>query len=313
MKCDKEKIIAVAGPTASGKSELALKLCLKYGGELVCCDSMQIYTGMDIGTAKPTAEERERVVHHMCDFLDPGTAYSAADYARDACRCAEDILNRGKIPVICGGTGLYLDALLFQRPWDESDGHTEIRDRLAAEAAADGAHAMWERLKLVDPESAAAIHQNNIRRVIRALEIYELTGVPKSVLDRRAGNPRYDALCLVLHRSDRSEQNSRIEARVDRMLEAGLADETEMLLKKGVFDGKSTASQAIGYKEMLGYVRGICTLGEAREELITATRRYAKRQDTWFAHREYCRTIEISREHPDPYPEVCELIDGFLK
>lgn len=305
-------VVAVAGPTASGKSDLALRLCREFGGEIVCCDSMQIYRYMDIGTAKPTAAERAEIPHHMCDFLDPGTAYSAADYSADAKKCIDDVIARGRLPVICGGTGLYLDSLLFERPWEEAPGRTGVRERLEREAAEKGNRALWERLREVDPETAGKTHENNIRRVIRALELCELTGVPKSELDRRSGNARYGFLCLVLHRNDRSEQNARIERRVDAMLASGLEAETRMLDGMGVFTEGQTASQAIGYKEMLGYLHGEATLADARERIIVATRQYAKRQDTWFLHKDYSDVIEISAESPDPYPEACGKVRSFL-
>ncbi len=306
-------LIAVSGPTASGKSELAMKLALRFGGEIVCCDSMQIYRGMDIGTAKPTAADRAAVPHHMTDFLDPSSRYSVADYAADAAECVRDICSRGKLPVVCGGTGLYLEALLFERPWTESSGATEVRRRLSEIAShPDGKHMLWERLNEIDPETAASVHENNVRRVIRAIELYETTGIPKSRLDRMSGTPRFCSLVMVLHRADRAEQDRRIERRVDEMFEQGLADETRRLLEQGVFTPGSTAAQAIGYKELVGLIcEGRDTL-EARDAIVTATRQYAKRQDTWFAKKDYARKIEIGPQSPDPYPEAEALTSEFL-
>ncbi|MCQ2353889.1 MAG: tRNA (adenosine(37)-N6)-dimethylallyltransferase MiaA [Clostridia bacterium] len=306
-------LIAIAGPTASGKSALALRLACELGGEIVGCDSMQIYRRMDIGTAKPTAAERMSVPHHMIDFADPDVLYSCADYASDAEKCVEDIHKRGKIPVVCGGTGLYLDSLLFDRPWSESGGQSEIREKLSAEAQKEnGAHILWERLLAIDPESAMKTHENNVRRVIRALEIFELTGIPKSELDRRGGEPRYDHLVFSLCRPDRAEQNARIESRVDEMIRDGLLEETSRLDKEGVFAANVTASQAIGYKEMLGCVRGECTLAEARESLIIATRQYAKRQLTWFGAKDYVHRIDITPESPDPYPAIRKAVKEYF-
>lgn len=306
-------LIAVVGPTASGKSGLAVRLAAELGGELVGCDSMQIYRRMDVGTAKPTDEERAMVRHHMVDIAEPDEAYSCADYAVDAVKCVADIHCRGKLPVVCGGTGLYLDSLLFDRPWSVSGGHSEIRDRLNAEAEKEnGAHMLWERLLKVDPESAGKTHENNVRRVIRALEIYELTGIPKSELDRRGGEARYDHLVLALRWQDRSVQNARIEARVDVMLKDGLLEETASLEHEGVFVGNSTAAQAIGYKEMLGCVRGECTLEQAREALIVATRQYAKRQLTWFGGKEYVRWIDLTEEDPDPYLAAWKAVTEYF-
>lgn len=303
-------LVAITGPTASGKSALAVRLASALGGELVCCDSMQIYRGMDIGTAKPTEAERAAVPHHMVDFLDPCDArgYSCADYAADAVRAVADIHARGKLPVVCGGTGLYLDSLLFERPWNESDGKSGIRERLAREAETDGAHALWLRLEKIDPESAAKIHENNVRRVIRALEIWEQTGRTKSELDRVGGEARYDHLVLFLRRPDREAQNRRIEARVDQMLADGLQAETERLLRAGVFDANRTAAQAIGYKEMLGAVRGEIPTAQAREALIIATRQYAKRQLTWFGAKAYAEPLDITDGVTDVFAEAMERI-----
>lgn len=311
-----KKIIAVAGPTASGKSSLAMKLSERFGAEIVCCDSMQIYKGMDIGTAKPTCEDRRKIPHHMVDFLDPSVKYSCADYASDADKCIAEIHSRGTLPLLCGGTGLYLDSLLFERPFSESIGESDVRERLTAEAEKDGAEAMWKRLEAVDPQSAAATHQNNVRRVIRALEIYELTGKKKSELDALPSLKKYDACVLILHTPDRALQNRRIEERTEIMLREGLIEETQRLLESGALAQNNTATQAIGYKEILGYVRGECTLDEAKEKLIIATRQYAKRQDTWFSgaqYRDYAHRIEITEENPDPFPCAESLVNEFLE
>lgn len=297
----KDKVIAVAGHTASGKTELAIRLAEQLGGEIVCCDSMQIYRVMDIGTAKPTEAERARVPHHIVDFVDPMREYSCAEYVIDAQRAISDIIARGKLPVLCGGTGLYLDALLFERPFDECGGRSELRERLSLEAQREGgAHELHERLRRVDPESAAVIHENNVRRVIRALEIFETTGRKKSELDALPSPARYDILAFELRRTDISERYARIESRCDGMIEAGLADETKKLLRLGIFDKNPTAAQAIGYKEMLGYIRGETSLADARERLCIATRRYAKRQVTWFSAKAYIETVGVTAASPDP-------------
>ncbi len=304
----KSKIIAVVGHTASGKTGLAIALAERLGGEIVCCDSMQIYREMDIGTAKPTPEELARVPHHTVDFVDPMRPYSCADYAVDAEKAIKDILSRGKLPVICGGTGLYLDTLLFERPFDECGGRSDIRERLTREAEELGAHALHQRLREVDPESAEKIHENNVRRVIRALEIYETTGKKKSELDALASPAKYDFLAFELRRTDMNERYARIEARVDEMLASGLLEETKKLLKMGIFEKNPTAAQAIGYKEMLGYVRGEMLLSEARERLCIATRQYAKRQVTWFGAKNYIETVELNPTLPDPTEELVSRI-----
>ncbi len=309
----KNKIIAVAGHTASGKTSLAIRLAEILGGEIVCCDSMQIYRVMDIGTAKPTPEEQARVPHHMVDFVDPMCEYSCAEYAEDAERAIKDIISRGKLPVICGGTGLYLDTLLFERPFDESSGKSNVRDRLAAEAEELGAHALHEKLREVDPESAEKIHENNLRRVIRALEIYETTGRKKSELDAIPSPAKYDFLAFELRRTDMDERYARIEKRCDEMIAAGLLDETKKLLDMGIFEKNPTAAQAIGYKEMLGCVRGEVDISEARERLCIATRRYAKRQVTWFSAKNYIETVGLTDSMPDPTDALAAKVREWLE
>lgn len=309
----KNKIIAVAGHTASGKTSLAIRLAESLGGEIVCCDSMQIYRVMDIGTAKPTPEELARVPHHMVDFVDPMSEYSCAEYAEDAERAIKDIISRGKLPVICGGTGLYLDTLLFERPFDECGGRSDVRERLAAEAEELGAHALHERLREVDPESAEKIHENNLRRVIRALEIYETTGRKKSELDAIPSPAKYDFLAFELRRTDMDERYARIEKRCDEMIASGLLEETKKLLDMGIFEKNPTAAQAIGYKEMLGCVRGEMDLSEARERLCIATRRYAKRQVTWFSAKNYIETVGLTDSMPDPTDALAAKVREWLE
>ena len=308
----KPKIIAVVGHTASGKTGLAIALAERLGGEIVCCDSMQIYREMDIGTAKPTPDELARAPHHTVDFVDPMSPYSCADYAADAEKAISDILARGRLPIICGGTGLYLDTLLFERPFDECGGRSDIRERLEREAEELGAHALHERLAEVDPESAEKIHENNVRRVIRALEIFETTGKKKSELDARSSPAKYDFLAFELRRTDMAERYARIEARVDEMISSGLLAETEKLLGMGIFEKNPTAAQAIGYKETLGYVRGEMSLADARERLCIATRQYAKRQVTWFSAKSYIETVELNPALPDPTDALVSRVLEWL-
>ncbi len=272
----KIKVIAVAGPTASGKSSLALSLADYFGGEVVSFDSMQIYREMDIGTAKATQEERARVPHHMIDVADPSENWSLAEFADAAHAAIADIAARGKLPVLCGGTGLYLDNILFDTKLSEAPGDPLYRDSLA-EISNEELHS---RLMAVDPASAEAIHMNNRRRVIRALEIFHSTGKTKSEWDAasRVKTPRYDAFILGLYASDRAYLYRRIEERVDEMMDRGLAEEVRRLAPAL----GSTAAQAIGYKEILRGLNGECSMEQAVEDLKTATRRYAKRQMTWF-------------------------------
>jgi tRNA dimethylallyltransferase len=309
----KPRILAVCGPTASGKTALSIELAKRHNGEIISCDSMQIYRGMDIGTAKPTEEEKCGIPHHLIDIVDPSEPFSAADYAPLAKAAIADILSRGKLPIVCGGTGLYLDALLFERPFDECGGRSEVRERLEREAEEFGAHALHLRLQEVDPESAERIHENNVRRVIRALEIFETTGKKKSELDALESPAKYDFRAFELRRTDMDERYARIGARVDEMIACGLLDETKKLLEMGIFEKNPTAAQAIGYKEILGYVRGEMSLADARERLCIATRQYAKRQVTWFGAKKYIETVELRPDLPDPTDTLCARIAEWLE
>lgn len=289
------KLPIVVGPTASGKSALALAIAEEVGGEIVSCDSMQIYRRMNIGTAKPTEEEMSRVRHHMIDVVEPWENFSCADYARLAEKAIEDIISRGKTPIICGGTGLYLDALLRGGLPEIADSDEDYRTELCALLERDGAEKLHSMLAEIDPESAAAIHMNNTKRVIRALEIYRTSGRKKSELDRENSSldGKYEPLAVGLFYPDRQVLYDRINKRVDMMVEEGLLDEVRALESEGVFERSKTASGAIGYKEFLGYLRGEMSLEAAIEDLKMATRRYAKRQCTWFFAKDYVQKIEI--------------------
>lgn len=281
------RLPAVVGPTASGKTSLAIAVGRRLGCEIISCDSMQIYREMDIGTAKPTAAERAALPHHLLDFLPPGTPYSAADYAADAYRTVEEILSRGRLPLFCGGTGLYLEAAA--RGGEEQEtipGATAIRASLQKEANEQGADALWQRLQEVDPAAAAATHKNNTRRVIRALEVYLATGVPKTEWDARTRRrpPVLSVVPLMLTYPDRTLLYRRIDERVALMLQSGLVEEARGLYERGLLSPGTTAAQAIGYKELLPHLAGTCARQTAVEALCLATRHYAKRQLTWFAH-----------------------------
>ncbi len=296
---DTIKIYAVVGPTASGKSALALALAEKYGGEIVSCDSMQIYKRMNIGTAKPTKEELLRVPHHMIDICEPTESFSCADFVSVADKKIRDISARGKLPILCGGTGLYLDSLLRSEDFSEGITDNTLRAELLEFARENGAQALHERLAKVDAESAEQIHPNNIKRVARALEIYYLGGVKKSELDKRSkeSGRRFDIRCVCLSYSNREALYNRINNRVDDMIKAGLERETRELLREGVFKSNTTAAQAIGYKELFDYIDGKESLQEAVERLKTATRRYAKRQITWFSSKDYISMTDVCDGH----------------
>ena len=292
------RILAIVGPTGGGKSALALSLAERLGGEIVSCDSMQVYRRMDVGTAKPTAEEQARVRHHLIDVAEPDEAFSSAEYVALAEAAIRDCAERGRLPIVCGGTGLYLDALLRKSDPAPNTVNEELRRELWALYEEQGAEALHDALRQVDPESAAATHPNNVKRVIRALEIFRTCGVTKTELDRRSreGGMRYDACVIGLRYADRETLYRRIDTRVDAMLAAGLEAETRALMAEGVFEKNQTAAQAIGYKELLPYCRGEESLSAAADALKMATRRYAKRQMTWFGAKEYVRWIDMPAE-----------------
>ena len=291
--------LAITGPTASGKTALSLALAERLNCEIISIDSMQIYKRMDIGTAKATAEERARVPHHMIDFLSPTENYSAEDYRADAMRVLSDIESRGRLPLFVGGTGLSMDtvirgAVLLSPPSSE-----ELKEKLLKSATTDEEReALWQRLREVDPESAEKTHKNNIRRVIRALEIYELTGKTKTYFDNlsKMNKPDVNVGMITLDFHNRDNLYSRVDLRVDAMISEGLIDEVSSLYSEGFLEKGTTAAQAIGYKEFISYLDGECTLDEAVEQLKLSTRRYAKRQLTWFRHNTDAKRLYIDRE-----------------
>ena len=306
----KIKILAVVGPTASGKTAISVELARRLGGEVVSCDSMQVYRRMNIGTAKPTKEETCGIAHHLIDAVEPDAPFSCAEYVVVAGEAVVDISARGKLPILCGGTGLYLDRFLCGE-MEETHADEDLRASLFAYAEENGVEALHARLREVDPESAQAIHPNNVKRVVRALEIYEQTGISKSEFDRRsqAVESPYDAVVIGLYYPRREVLYERINRRVDMMLADGLLEETKKLLDEGVFDVNLTAAQAIGYKELLGYLDGRETLTEATENLKTATRRYAKRQLTWFGAKPYVEWVEMEKDGTlRSLDEICEEI-----
>ena len=296
-----DRVFVIAGPTASGKTALGIELALLLGGEIVSADSMQIYKGMDIGTAKAGPEEQRGVVHRMLDVAQPQENYSVARYVDAASRCCDDILKAGKFPIIVGGTGLYIDSLLSGREFAESEA-PELRAELSEQYDTLGGDAMLERLRAVDPERAALLSPNDRKRIIRALEIYELTGSSATEHDAytRSLPPRYSASRIVLGYRDRERLYSAINSRVDRMISAGLVDEVSALLSAGV-SSDCTSMQAIGYKEIASYLRGELTEEEAVELIKLRSRRYAKRQITWFGRWEDAIRIDWEETPDIPY------------
>lgn len=298
----KIKTISVLGPTASGKTGLAIALAGRLNGEVVSCDSMQLYRGMDIGTATPTVEERDGIVHHMFDIVDPEEEFSAADYARIAAGVIEDIASRGKLPILCGGTGMYYDSLMRITGYSEGEKDEALREELYRIASEQGNEVLHARLREIDPEAADAIHPNNVKRVVRAIEVFETTGKTKTETDREqiAGEVPYDDTVFILEFADRDLLYSRIEKRVDIMMHEGLEEEAKNLLCTGR-NVSRTAAQAIGYKEFLPYFAGEKTLDEVSAEIKLATRHYAKRQLIWFR-----RMKDVHRLVPD-------LADGTVR
>ena len=299
MSENKIKIAAVTGPTASGKTSLAIALAQELNGEIISCDSMQIYKEMDIGTAKPTKEEQAAVRHHLIDILPPDAPYSCSDYVRDAEAAIADISSRGKLPIFCGGTGLYLDRLLKGGNDSGAASNEDIRKELMIFYEENGVDSLYEKLILLDPEAAENIHKNNVKRVIRAIEICLITGQKKSEIDKRNSemSDRYEPHVLTLDFHNRELLYHRIDRRVDVMISSGLVEETKRLMEKGVFERSPPASQAIGYKELFPFLRGEDSLENCIDELKRASRRYAKRQITWFSGKDYAKKIFVDDEN----------------
>ena len=285
-------LIAVVGPTASGKTALAIALAKELGGEIVSADSMQIYRGMDIATAKPTPEEMAEVPHHLIGFWPPEKPFSVAQYAVLAREKIDDILRRGRVPVLCGGTGLYIKAIVDHIQYEEeTGGDAVLRERLRRQAQDEGNLAVWRQLQAMDPQTAERIHPNNLGRVIRAIEVMQVSG--RSIREqeersRQAPCP-YHVIQIGLRYRNRENLYERIGRRVDAMAEAGLLEEARAVRQQGL---TATAAQAIGYKELYDWMDGTLPLEEALENLKRSTRRYAKRQLTWFGADARIRWIE---------------------
>lgn len=289
-----KKIACIVGPTASGKTALSIAVAERFGCEIIGCDSMQIYRYMNIGTAKPTEKEKRGVAHHLIDFLTPDKSFSAEAYRALAMEAISDITLRGAFPLVVGGTGLYLDTLLRKQSAEVPQSNPEYRNKILSGISSDAdVEALWQRLHSIDPESAEIIHKNNIKRVIRAIEVYDATGKPKSYWDKlsKEENTEISALIIVLDFHNREILYERIDKRVDNMVKDGLVDEVKSLWDMGYLHGNDTASSAIGYKEITEYLRGECELDEAISKIKLASRRYAKRQLTWFRHEAGAKTV----------------------
>ena len=276
------KILVITGPTATGKTAAGVLLAQELGGEVVSADSMQVYRRMDVGTAKATEEEMLGVPHHMIDIADPTEDYSVARYVKEADVCVQDILARGKLPILVGGTGLYIDSLIAGRDFGEDTPDPGLRDELYEKYDRLGGEMLLEELRKIDPERAAKLYPADKKRIVRALEVYCATGQTITAHDAETKKrpPRYDAARLALSYADRAVLYERIDLRVDKMVEAGLFDEVRSLLTSGVPAG-CTAMQAIGYKETAAALRGEITEAQAIDTIKRESRRYAKRQLTW--------------------------------
>ena len=305
------KIIAVAGPTASGKTAISIALARFFGGEIVSADSMQIYRRLDIGTAKATPEEQSLAPHHMIDIVDPEEDYSVDRYVQDASLICDSLLSAGKLPVLTGGTGLYIDSLLSGRDFGAS-GDPELRSRLEAQYNQLGGEAMLTELALFDPERASILHPGDMKRIIRAFEVYILSGETITAHDERtkALPPRYDALFIIPVYRSRELLYSAIDSRVDSMVSAGLFEEVEALLASGIRES-STALQAIGYKEPIMALKGIISREEAVALIKQSSRRYAKRQLTWFSRR--TDALRVYHEDFQDFNSMCEYVIEYIK
>ena len=283
-------LLVIAGPTASGKTALSVELAKRLDGEVVCADSMQVYRDFQIITARVTEEEMQGVPHHLTGFLPLEKSFSVAEWADMARKCIADIWQRGKLPIVCGGTGLYISTLLDNIVFEDRGADPERRRELEAFAEENGRHALWERLSALDPEAAAEIHENNVKRVVRAIEVCETTGqgfYEQRRQNLKGGSP-YNAYVLTIGYEDRAELYERIDRRVDVMLAQGMADEARRVYETG---DPATAYQAIGYKELIPYLAGEKTLEECADKIRLGTRHYAKRQLTWFRRIEGIETF----------------------
>lgn len=277
-----KKVIAIAGPTASGKTALAVELAKKINGEVISCDSMQIYKDMSIGTAKPTVEEMDGVPHYLIDFVSPDERYSVADFKRDAEEKIEYVLSKGKVPILCGGTGLYIDTLVLGIDYPEIELDQEYRDELMKKAESEeDLKELYEEAKSIDPEAMEKISENDKKRITRVLELYKATGKTKTELEKisRSNGVKYDYRVFAID-MDREKLYDRINRRVDIMIEQGLIDEVRNIIDK--YDKFPTAMQGLGYKEVVEYFDGKLTKQEMIDKIKQETRRYAKRQLTWF-------------------------------
>lgn len=289
----KPKLLVLVGPTAVGKTKLSLRLAAEYGAEIISGDSMQVYRGMDVGTAKATEEERKQIPHHMIDIHDPDHPFSVAEFQDRARRLIEDIHARGKLPFIVGGTGLYVESLCYDFQFSEVGSDEAFREEQMQFAERHGSEALWERLKQIDPESAERLHPNDQRRLIRALEVYHLTGERLSDQLKVQKKVSPYELCIVGLTMDRALLYERIEQRIDQMIGEGLVDEVRRLLEQG-YGKQHISMQGLGYKEIIGYLEGTMSWEDTVVLLKRDTRRFAKRQLSWFRHMKDIEWVDVT-------------------
>lgn len=309
---EKIPVLAVVGPTASGKTSLAIEIAKEYHGEVVSADSMQIYKEMQIATAKPNVDEMQGIPHHLLDFLAPDVSFSVAQYATLAHQTISEITARGHLPVMAGGTGLYVDAVLDDLIFAKIETDEQKRAELWAFVEAHGANALHERLREIDPESAARIHENNVGRIVRAVEVYELTGITMSEHQRnsRPKESRYRSLKIGINYKDRAVLYDRVNRRVDLMMEQGLLEEAANVRNRA----RKTAVQAIGYKELEPYFLHQEPLDVCVERLKQETRRYAKRQITWFSRDPNILWVYPDTETPQEiFSKIKRAVENFIK
>lgn len=307
----KKKAVVIVGPTASGKTSLGVHVAKRFNGEVISADSMQIYKGMAISTAKPTPEEMDGIKHHLIDFVDITDKYSVSNYCDDAGRCFDDITSRGKLPVFVGGTGLYVDSFLTNTQFLENASSEQVRAQLDKELHEKGIEELYLELKAVDPEAAERIHPNNTVRVLRALEVYRTTGntITNQAQMSHLIESDIDPLYIGITYNDREKLYDRINRRVDVMVENGLIDEAKDVFSKDI---SKTAFNSIGCKEIKPYLDGQATLEECLEKLKMSTRRYAKRQLTWFRRNEKINWVYPDLLEDNLYNEVDSIINNYL-
>jgi len=295
----KSKILVIAGPTAVGKTKIAIETAKRLNGEIISADSMQIYKKMDIGTAKPTVEEMGGIPHHLLSIVEIGEKFSVVDFQKMAFDCIEDILSRGKVPIVCGGTGLYINGLVEEIDYGEVTSSEELREELEKVAQEKGNEYLYEELKSVDKDAAEKIKLNDTKRLIRALEVYRMTGTTITEFQRRSKEKekKYDYIVVGLS-MDREKLYERINLRVDEMMKCGLLEEAKDVLAEMGANDKLTSFQAIGYKEFLPFFNGECTLEEVAEMIKQESRRYAKRQITWFKRTPGLRWVDVYEDAP---------------